>query len=175
MRFSWLGIPRRAGRAGILAGLVVALAATAAPREPAAEGTLKLPRFVSLRANEINARTGPGQQYPIKWVYRRPGLPVEVVKEFDNWRLVRDHEGGQAWVVVGALSPRRAVIVTGALRTLRARPAPDAASVAQAEPGVLGRLMECNAENWCRIEISGIRGWARRNEFWGTYKNEIVK
>lgn len=178
MRFSSGRTKRRAARAsiaGVLVGFAILLAALTTAEDLAAEGTLKLPRFVSLRATEINARTGPGQQYPIKWVYRRPGLPVEVVKEFDNWRLVRDHEGGQAWVVVGALSPRRAVIVTGALRTLRARPAPDAASVAQAEPGVLGRLMECNAENWCRVEISGIRGWARRTDFWGTYKNEIVK
>jgi len=144
-------------------------------RDVAAESTLKLPRFVTLRASEINARAGPGLQYPIKWVYRRPGLPVEVVKEFDNWRMVRDHEGGQAWIVVGALSPRRAMLITGALRTLRARPAADAPSVAQAEPGVLGRLIECNAENWCRVEISGIRGWLRRGEFWGTYKGEIVK
>ncbi|MGE4011580.1 MAG: SH3 domain-containing protein [Alphaproteobacteria bacterium] len=143
--------------------------------DAAAESSLKLPRFVTLRASEINARAGPGLQYPIKWVYRRPGLPVEVVKEFDNWRMVRDHEGGQAWIVVGALSPRRAMLITGAVRTLRARPAADAPSVAQAEPGVLGRLIECNAENWCRAEISGIRGWLRRGEFWGTYKGEIVK
>ena len=160
---------------GRLAGFACLLAALLLPHELAAESTMKLPRFVSLRASEINARTGPGQQYPIKWVYRRPGLPVEVVKEFDNWRLVRDHEGGQAWVVVGALSPRRSVLVTGALRTVRARPVGDAPPVAQAEPGVLGRLMECNGENWCRVEISGIRGWVRRAEFWGTYKGEIVK
>ena len=30
-----------------------------------------LPRFVSLRAGEVNMRSGPGVQYPVDWVYRR--------------------------------------------------------------------------------------------------------
>ena len=39
---------------------------------------LPLPRFVSLRANEVNFRTGPGVRYPIEWVFMRAGLPVQV-------------------------------------------------------------------------------------------------
>ena len=33
------------------------------------ESGLKLPRFVSLHSNLINARSGPGVRYPIEWVY----------------------------------------------------------------------------------------------------------
>ena len=36
---------------------------------------LPLPRFVSLRAGEVNLRTGPGVQYPVDWVYLRKNLP----------------------------------------------------------------------------------------------------
>ncbi|HBT40490.1 MAG TPA: hypothetical protein DEB21_00120, partial [Rhodospirillaceae bacterium] len=38
-----------------------------------------LPRFVSLRAGEVNMRSGPGVQYPVDWVYRRRHLPIEVI------------------------------------------------------------------------------------------------
>ena len=51
---------------------------------------LPLPRFVSLRSAEVNMRAGPSVRYPVEWVYRRAGLPVEVIAEFDTWRKVRD-------------------------------------------------------------------------------------
>ena len=51
---------------------------------------LSLPRFISLRANKVNMRTGPGGQYPIEWLYRRRSLPVKVVAEYENWRKIRD-------------------------------------------------------------------------------------
>ena len=53
----------------------------------AGKGTgLPLPRFVSLRANEVNLRTGPGVQYPVDWVYLRQSLPVEIIAEYGTWR-----------------------------------------------------------------------------------------
>ena len=58
---------------------------------------LPLPRFVSLRTDEVNLRTGPGMQYPIEWLYKRRGLPVEVEREFDVWRLVVDPDGVKGW------------------------------------------------------------------------------
>ena len=41
-------------------------------------------RYVTLRANEVNLRAGPGEQFPIQWVYRRKGLPVEVIGKSDK-------------------------------------------------------------------------------------------
>jgi SH3-like domain-containing protein len=45
---------------------------------PAGTG-LPLPRFVSIRSEEVNMRTGPGVRYPVDWVYHRKSMPVEVV------------------------------------------------------------------------------------------------
>ena len=59
---------------------------------------LALPRFVSLRADEVNLRTGPGVQYPVDWVYLRQHLPVQIIAEFDTWRKIRDWQGTQGWV-----------------------------------------------------------------------------
>lgn len=58
---------------------------------------LPLPRFASLRADKTNMRTGSGVRYPIDWVYQRPGLPVEIIAEYGNWRKVRDWLGAQGW------------------------------------------------------------------------------
>ena len=57
------------------------------------ETGLPIPRYVTLRAKEVNVRAGPGSRFPIEWVFQRPDLPVEIVTEFDTWRKVRDVDG----------------------------------------------------------------------------------
>src|SRR3546814_11735307 len=58
-------------------------------------------------------RVGPSQDYPIEWVYRRKGLPVKVVRVVEGWRLVRDPDGAQGWVVARLLDPQRTAVVIG--------------------------------------------------------------
>jgi SH3-like domain-containing protein len=78
-----------------------------------AEAGLALPRFVSLRSDEVNLRTGPGTNYPVEWVYVRRGLPVEIIAEFDNWRKVRDIEGTVGWIHKSLLSGKRMAVILG--------------------------------------------------------------
>ena len=160
----------------IFLGAVLALMA-ASPGAVAAETTgLPLPRFVSLRADEVNLRTGPGVQYPIDWVYRRSLLPVEIIAEYNTWRKIRDWQGTEGWVHQSMLGRERTVIVTGKLRTLRNKSDTTGRPVAQAEAGIIARLLECpDASTWCRVEVDGFEGWFRRVEFWGVYRNEVVR
>lgn len=146
--------------------LAVALPAGAAEKE-------HLPRFVSLRADEVNLRTGPGERYPIDWVLVKKGLPVEVIDEYDVWRRVRDWQGSEGWVHQRMVAGARTVIVTGKLRSLRVDPADNAAPLAHVEPGVIARLLECR-DAWCRVEAESIKGWLKRGEIWGVYADETV-
>ncbi len=139
----------------------------------AAEKALPVPRFVSLRADEVNLRTGPGERYPIDWVLTRKGLPVEIVEEFEAWRKIRDAQGTEGWVHQRMVTGTRTVIVTGAVRTLHADPDPAAPAVARAEPGVIAHLLDCR-DSWCRVELQGIKGWLKRTEVWGVYPTEAV-
>lgn len=174
----------RALALALLLAAPVAVAPGAAAQEPSVEtdpkpdavvrSGLPVPRFVSLRSGEVNIRTGPGVRYPVEWVFVRPGMPVEITAEFDTWRRIRDWEGTQGWVHQSMLSGRRAMVVTGAMRTLRQEPAATAAAVAQAEQGVIGRLLECRGA-WCQVEAGGYRGWLERDEFWGVYPKEEVR
>jgi SH3-like domain-containing protein len=132
---------------------------------------LPIPRFVSLRSNEVNLRTGPGLTYPIDWIYKRDGMPVEVIQEFDTWRKIRDWQGTEGWVHQSLLDGKRDFVITGERRTMRLAPEMDARPAARLEPGVVGQLFECDAI-WCRAEVQGYRGWLKREWFWGTYPNE---
>jgi SH3-like domain-containing protein len=138
-----------------------------------AEKAAPVPRFVSLRVDEVNLRTGPGERYPIDWVLVKKGLPVEIVEEFDIWRKIRDSQGSEGWVHQRMVTTARNVIVKGAMRTLHADPDAAAPAVARAEPGVIARLLECRGA-WCRIETQGVKGWLGRAEVWGVYSDETV-
>src|SRR5579872_5423187 len=135
---------------------------------------LPVPRFVTLRSDKVNVRSGPGARYPVEWVYEKRGLPVEVVAEYELWRKVRDLQGTEGWVHQNLLSSRRAVIVVGHVRALKREARDDAGAVAQLEPEVVGQLLECNP-GWCRIDVEGYRGWLKRDEFWGVLPNEKVE
>jgi SH3-like domain-containing protein len=139
----------------------------------AAEKALPVPRFVSLRADEVNLRTGPGERYPIDWVLTRKGLPVEIVEEFEAWRKIRDPQGTEGWVHQRMVTGTRNVVVTGDVRTLRADPDAAAPAVARAEPGVIAHLLDCR-DTWCRLELQGMKGWLKRSEVWGVYPTESV-
>lgn len=142
------------------------------PPPPGRTG-LPLPRFVTLRADEVNLRIGPGIRYPIDWVYRRAGLPVEIVDEFDTWRRIRDWQGTEGWVHQSMVQGQRGILVTGKRHTLRRRPAADAPGVALVDAGVVGVLESCEPE-WCEVTVGGYSGWLEREAFYGLYPGEEV-
>lgn len=128
---------------------------------------LPLPRFASLAAPEVNVRTGPSTDYPIRWVYARVGLPVKIVEEFDVWRRIEDPDGETGWAHSSLLSIRKTVMLTGTgIHELRRSPVPDARVVLRAESGVMGELDRCEA-GWCRVEIEGTSGWMPAEALWG--------
>lgn len=137
---------------------------------------MPLPRFASLRGEEVNLRSGPGTRYPIQWVYKRRELPVEIEREFEVWRLVQDQEGVKGWVHQAVLTGRRTFVITGAERIVRADPKDDAASVARLKVAVIGRIRSCEASaDWCQVQVQDYRGWLKRTDFWGSAPGEAIQ
>ncbi len=83
---------------------------------------LPMPRYVSLKAGEANARRGPSLSHKIDWVYKRRGVPLEIYAEYENWRRVRDYEGAGGWIHYSLLSGVRTVLITQDSTSFRARP-----------------------------------------------------
>ncbi len=146
------------------------------PEEEKPVGTgLPLPRFASLRSDDVNLRAGPGFRYPIEWVYKRRSLPMEIEREFEVWRLVQDPDGIRGWVHQATLTGLRTFMVQGADATLRAEPKDDAAPVAILKVGVIGRIRSCEAgSDWCRLQVGEYRGYLKRSQIWGALPNEVI-
>jgi SH3-like domain-containing protein len=154
---------------GAIAALLILAAAA-----PAAAQDKQPPYWASIASGQAMTRTGPGKNYPGVWLYQRRDLPVRVVKKYENWRLIRDHDGAQGWMLVTLLSDRRTGIVKpGEPRPVRVEPAENARTRYLAEPGVVGRLSKCR-EGWCRIEFAKREGYIRASDIWGVGENEVV-
>lgn len=142
-----------------------------------------MPRFVSLKADRVNLRTGPGTEYPTAWVFRRAGLPLEVINEFEGWRQVRDAEGTTGWVLQSFLSGRRTALVTpwdvksGAPPPqvpVRNSDSETARPIAFIEAGVIANVQGCDGR-WCQVSIETYRGYLQQKQLWGVYPEEVVK
>lgn len=123
-------------------------------------------RMVSLDAGEVNVRTGPGIRFPVKWVFKRRFMPLEVLAEYETWRKIRDWEGAEGWVHRAMLSARPTVLVIRPEVTMRRAPEQTAPAVARLADGMVGRLIGCQA-GWCQIDAEGYEGWVRRDTLWG--------
>ena len=100
---------------------------------------------------------------------------MEIEREFDIWRLIRDVDGVRGWVQEVMVMGRRSFVVTGADRTLRHDPDDKARAVAILKVGVIGRLRVCAAKSdWCQVDVDDYRGWLHREDFWGTLPGEAV-
>src|SRR5689334_4059528 len=132
------------------------------------------PYWASIASGQAMTRTGPGKNYPGIWLYQRRDLPVRVVKKYENWRLIRDPDGAQGWMLVTLLSDRRTAIVKqGQPRAIRVGPYDSAKVSAFAQDGVVGRISKCS-DGWCRIEVANHRGYIREADVWGVSEGEVV-
>ena len=129
----------------------------------------EVPYWATIRgsASELNMRVGPSEDYPISWVYRRPGLPVRVLRVHESWRLVEDPSGTKGWVASRLLSPDRGAIVTGGRPVpMRTDASPSATLKWFVAPGVVGKLGDCIA-GWCRFTVGPQDGWIEQRRLWG--------
>ena len=171
---------RRSLSPALFAFLIVSLASVGnvARAEENGRGTgLPLPRFVSLKSDEVNVRRGPGQDYDVVLTFVREGLPVEITEEFDNWRKIRDADGAEGWVFHSLLSGERTALVAP-WEAEGEFPAHNDANaetrvVAYLKPRVVTEVEECDGD-WCKVSVQGIEGWVEQTRLWGVYPNESV-
>jgi SH3-like domain-containing protein len=152
-------------------------------QSPVGTSGLPVPRFVSLKADRVNLRSGPSTDYPTSWIFRRAGLPLEVLREVEAWRQVRDAEGTTGWVLQTMLSGRRTVLVlpwdmkAGEQPpeiALRSSDSEQAAAIAKVEAGVIASVRTCD-KRWCQITVGDFKGYIEQKKLWGVYDGEVVK
>ena len=130
-----------------------------------------VPRFLSIKSNDVHMRKGPGTEYPITWKYIKKGYPLKVVAEFHNWRKVIDYDNETGWIRGNLLSGKRFVRIIKAMIKLKKLDNKESKTVSYAERNVLMELHFCK-NNWCKISSKKIVGWTERENLWGVLENE---
>lgn len=144
-----------------LAAAFLALPATAQAKD-------ELPYWATLTADKVHMRVGPARDYAIRWVYRRDGLPLKVVRLHEGWRLVEDPDGARGWILARFLSRARGAVVTGDGGEIREKPG-GGKLMWRVEPGVVGQLGDCR-DGWCKLNVTGHKGWISGKAIWGDGK-----
>ncbi|WP_431523418.1 SH3 domain-containing protein [Mesorhizobium captivum] len=132
--------------------------------------------LVSLKASSANLRVGPGTGYDIEWVMTRPGIPLEIYQQYDNWRRVRDWEGTTGWIYGPLLSGRRTGIVAPWTKdnvALRKKATVDSPVIAWLEPRVRVKLTRCDGK-WCAVASGSTSGFVKQTNLWGVYPGEVL-
>ena len=134
---------------------------------------LPVPRFVSLKSDEANLRTGPGREYPVIWQYRKKGVPLLVEAEFGVWRKVVDHDATSGWMHGSLLSLHRTALVRKNMAEIRENSDETSRMIALAENNAMLELVSC-PKLWCKVSNKDIKGWIKREEIWGMLSNEVL-
>ena len=152
------------------------LTAATAQETDTSESGLQLPRMVSLRSNTINGRSGPDTKYPIEWVYKQKGAPVEIINEFGLWRKIKDWEGSESWVHKSMLIGRRFVrVMTPGENNIYNEDDYQSKVIAKVEDGVIGEIKKCRKGNaFCLIQFGTVEGWVPKNILFGVYEDENI-
>ena len=135
----------------------------------------EIPRFVSLKSNDVNLRVGPSINYPIKLKYIKTNLPVEIVEEFDVWRKIIDHDNNTGWIHKSLLKGDRFILIMikkGNSKSIFNRPNGNIIGAIENNNIV---LLESCMFKWCYISSNEIEGWISKNDIWGVYENELYK
>lgn len=146
------------------------------PRDPTRGSVtnLPLPRYVSLKGSEGNARRGPGLTHRIDWVFTRAGMPLRITAEYEHWRRIEDADGAGGWVHYSLLSGVRSALVTADVADFHSGPGDDYGVTFRAERNVVGWIQECEPE-WCRLSVDGEKGWVKKSDLWGVDAGEVIE
>ena len=134
---------------------------------------LQLPRFVSLKSNDVNLRVGPSVNYPIELKYTQNNLPVEIIDEFDVWRKIKDSENNIGWLHKSLIKGDRFVLTVNKnnyVKSIYNRP--NGNQIGMVEKNNILSLESC-LKNWCLVSHQKIRGWLSKEFIWGVYESEV--
>ncbi len=138
------------------------------------------PVFMSLKQDKVNLRTGPGERFPITWVYTEKNYPVEVVDAFELWRQVREADGTIGWVHKIMLSPARYALIVEEDKLLKT-PQAGGEVAAVVQRGTTGRILKCPADapDHCQLQFhqngKAVKGWFPRRHIWGIRDGEVIE
>ena len=122
-------------------------------------------KFLMLKNNKVNVRYGPSLDDPIKYIYKKIYLPVQVIDKKENFRRIIDYQKNSGWIHWTQLIKSKSVITTSS-KILFKKPTKYSKPIAKIEKGRLLIVKKC-VKNWCNIQTDKFSGWIDLTNIWG--------
>ena len=122
-------------------------------------------KFLMLKNNKVNVRYGPSFDYPIKYIYKKIQLPVQLIDKKENFRRIIDHKKNSGWIHMSQLRKSKSLI-TISTKILFKKPTKYSKPLAKIEKGRLLIVRKCE-KKWCYIETDEFSGWIDKTNIWG--------
>ena len=137
---------------------------------------LPLPRFASLRSDTVYMRAGPGERFPIEWVYKRKGYPIQIIDSFEHWRKIEDIEKTQGWIHKKMLSGRRMALTSKDERTIMySKKNIKSKALYFFDGQTIVQLLNCNTiDAFCQVKYNEKKGYILKEKLFGIYPDEEI-
>ena len=122
--------------------------------------------FLMLKNNKVNVRYGPSFDYPIKYIYKKISLPVQLIDKKENFRRIIDHKKNTGWIHISQLKKSNSLITTS-VKILFKKPTKYSRPLAKLEAGRLLLIQKCE-KKWCSVKTEKFSGWINKNNIWGS-------
>ncbi len=129
---------------------------------------LENPKFLSLKNQKVNVRYGPGFNFPIKFIYVKKYLPVQVIDSKENFRRIIDHKKNSGWIHVTQLRKANSIIVLEDKIVFR-RNSKFSEPIIKVKKGRMVLVEKC-LESWCNVKTDKYNGWLENDKVWGFVK-----
>jgi len=121
--------------------------------------------FLMLKNNKVNVRYGPSFDHPIKYIYKKIQLPVQLIDKKENFRRIIDHKKNSGWIHISQLRKSKSLITTSS-KILFKKPTKYSKPLAKLESGRLLLIKKCE-KNWCYVYTDKFSGWINKENVWG--------
>ena len=135
---------------------------------------LSIPRFASLRSESVYMRAGPGERFPIEWVYEKKDLPVKIIDSFEHWYKIEDVDKNQGWVHKRMLSGKKTALTPKDEKTAMYKKASTQSKVlAYFEGQVIVKIIECEEDSdFCEVKYNETKGYIPKKSLFGVSLTE---
>tara|TARA_B110000444_G_C18823054_1_gene588785 strand:- start:1044 stop:1538 length:495 start_codon:yes stop_codon:yes gene_type:complete len=142
------------------------------------ETGLPIPRWVSLKG-DANLRYGPTTDANIIYRYQHKGYPMQILRETDGWRYVKDPiDGVEGWMRSYLFSGKRYAITKTEPFSYGYDGTKKNQILVKLDPRVQTSIKKCDSK-WCHLEMSledeELDFWVEKRNLFGVYANEIIK
>ena len=123
--------------------------------------------YLSLKNNKVNVRYGPGFDYPVKYIYKKTFLPVQVIDKKENFRRIVDFKKNSGWIHISQLKKTNSLIVLKD-KILFKKSTKFSKPIAKLEKGRLLIVKKCQ-KKWCKVKTGEFTGWINSYNTWGKF------